>query len=150
MTINMSMDELDKLAAKTDAAKKRVMELKAQLAAAEADLKEVADVFNEQVFGASPEKERHSSAMKVVCPACREIHGAEACYCGNCGTKISSTSMTYVREAVYEEHYVVNIPDTVPGEKAEAYVLESLDIMNSDPTTTKFSKYHGESWFEQS
>ena len=36
MTINMSMDELDKLAAKTDAAKKRVMELKAQLAELEA------------------------------------------------------------------------------------------------------------------
>ena len=44
----------------------------------------------------------------------------------------------------------MNIPDTVPGEKAEAYVLESLDIMNSEPTTTKFSKYHGKSWFEQS
>lgn len=150
MTIKMSMDELDKLAKKTDAARKRVTELKAQLAAAEADLKKVADEFNEQVFGASPEKERHSSAMNVVCPVCREIHGAEANFCGGCGTKISSTSTTFVREAVYEEHYVVNIPDSIPGEKAEAYVLESLDILNSDPTSTKFSKYDGKSWFEQS
>ena len=148
MAMTMGEAELNGLAKKTDAARKRVMELRAQLAAAEADLKEVADAFNERVLGASPEKEKHSSTMNVVCPVCHEVHGAWAQFCENCGSWISSTPTTYVREAVYEEHYVANIPDAIPEDEREAYVLESLDILNSDPTTTRFLEYNEASRFE--
>ncbi len=78
----MENARLKKLAKKTDTAKARVTALQAELAAAEADPKNVSKAFNEAQFEAD------------TCPVCGSKHSEYANFCNNCGCELS-TGLSY-------------------------------------------------------
>lgn len=51
------------------------------------------------------------------------------------------TKRVYCREAIYREEYIVDVPDNLPEEEWEEYVLEELKALDRDPDDTKFSEY---------
>ena len=53
----------------------------------------------------------------------------------------------YCREAVYREEYIVDIPDNIPEEEWERYVVEELDVLNRVPSETAFSDYLDGAYF---
>lgn len=53
----------------------------------------------------------------------------------------------YCREAIYREEYIVDVPDNLPEEEWEEYVLEELKALDRDPDDTKFSEYLDGAWF---
>ncbi len=78
----MENAKLKKLAKKTDAARARVTALQAELAAAEADLKDVSKAFNEALSEAD------------TCPVCGSEHSKYANFCNKCGCELS-TGLSY-------------------------------------------------------
>lgn len=59
------------------------------------------------------------------------------------------TKRVYCREAIYREEYIVDVPDNLPEEEWEEYVLEELKALDRDPDDTKFSEYLDGSWFTE-
>ena len=57
------------------------------------------------------------------------------------------TKRVYCREAIYREEYIVDVPDNLPEEEWEEYVLEELKALDRDPDDTKFSEYLAGAWF---
>lgn len=78
----MENAKLKKLAKKTDAARARVTALQAELAAAEADLKDASKAFNEALSEAD------------TCPVCGNENGKYANFCNSCGCELS-TGLSY-------------------------------------------------------
>ena len=58
------------------------------------------------------------------------------------------TQRVYCVQAVYLEEYVVDIPDNLPEEEWEEYVLDELQVMDRDPDDTRFSDYLDGTWFK--
>ena len=60
---------------------------------------------------------------------------------------LAMTKRVYCREAIYREEYIVDVPDNLPEEEWEEYVLEELKALDLDPDDTEFSEYLDGAWF---